>query len=93
MYNADFDFHRLFMSARAHQMKGPRIWTNLCAMQWYAMYHGKPFGYDGYEYQSLESACQQLEIPIEGPLHRATTDARLTAKLLLKLAAIAEREL
>lgn len=79
MYNAHFDFHRLFMSARAHQMKAPRIWTNLCAMEWYAIYHGKPFGYDGYEYQSLENACLQLEIPIEGPLHRAATDARLTA--------------
>jgi DNA polymerase III epsilon subunit-like protein len=93
MYNADFDYHRLFMSARAHNMKRPRIWTGQCAMHWYAIYYGKPFGYDGYEYQSLEDACQQMEIPVEEPLHRAATDARLTAKLLLKLAEIAKCEL
>jgi DNA polymerase III subunit epsilon len=92
MYNADFDFHRLFKSARAHNMKGPRIWTGLCAMHWYAIYHGEPLGYDSYRYQSLENACQQMQIPIEGPLHRAATDACLTAKLLLKLAEIGEEE-
>jgi len=51
----------------------------------------EPFGYDDYRYQSLEDACRQLEVPIEEPLHHATTDARLTAKLILKLAEIAER--
>lgn len=93
MYNAEFDYRMLFMSARAHNMSRPYIWTGQCAMQWYAVYHGELFGYDGYKYQSLEDACQQMEVPIEGRLHCAATDAKLTAKLLIKLAEIAQRDI
>ena len=93
MYGAEFDYRRLSMTARAYDMPRPSIWTGQCAMQWYAVYHGKPFGFDGYKYQSLEDACVQMEIPIETPLHCAATDARLTAKLLLKLTEIAERDI
>lgn len=62
-------------------------------MHWYATFHGVPFGFDSYQFQSLEAACKQMEIQIERPLHRAATDARMTAKLILKMAEIAEREL
>jgi len=93
MYNAEFDYRMLFMTAHAHHMPRPYLWNGLCAMQWYAIYHGEPFGYDGYKYQSLEEACRQMEIPIEEPLHRAATDAKLTAQLLIKLAEIAKRDI
>ena len=62
-------------------------------MEWYAIFYGVPYSYDGYRYQSLEDACKQLEIPTEEPLHSAATDAKLTAKLIIKLAEIAQRDL
>ncbi len=40
MYNAAFDYRVLSMIARAHHMPRPYIWNGLCAMEWYAVYHG-----------------------------------------------------
>jgi DNA polymerase-3 subunit epsilon len=39
MWNAEFDYHRLARSARAHQMKRPGIDHRWCVMTWFAQFY------------------------------------------------------
>jgi DNA polymerase III epsilon subunit-like protein len=96
IFNGPYDTEVLQCSADAYGMGIPMILSGCtvhCCMRQYATYYGETGYYDNYKWQSLDRACGQLKLKIEGKPHSAASDALMTAKIVLRLAEIAEAEL
>jgi len=86
-YNVAFD-RRIFNAAEVYAKLTPIPWTYWqCAMENYAKFYGEWNSYHGsFKWQSLEKACKQQNITVNGKAHEALTDARMTLALVKHMA-------
>ena len=90
-YNLDFDVRLLTSSCKAYGVAWPYLGKGqgtstidgVCIMQLYAQFWGSWNQYHGsYTWQSLGNALAQCGLTVEGPLHRALSDARAALAVL-----------
>ena len=90
-YNLKFDTWLLNQSCKARGIEWPFIGRDArrsvikgtCAMKLYAQYYGAWSEWHGsYTWQSLGNALAQCGLTVEGPLHRALSDARAALAVL-----------
>lgn len=95
IYNETYDRGVLENSAAAYEMDKNCIFKDNvthCAMRRYAAYEGTEGYYGDYKWWKLAMACQHMGIKVENA-HTAAGDALMTAKIVIKLAEIARKEL
>ncbi len=93
-YNLDFDLRLLKQSAsqRGQEEHLREAWTEwtleACIMELYAEFYGSWNHYHhSYDWHSLTAAITGCKVAVEGPLHRASTDAKGALAVLKHIAA------
>lgn len=85
IYNADFDTRIMQQSAEKYGLEMPD-YNPECAMLLYGFWEGSASNRgDGYKWHKLQSACETLNIEIEGTAHRALSDCLSTLNLAKSL--------
>ncbi|MDQ2717175.1 MAG: 3'-5' exonuclease, partial [Chloroflexota bacterium] len=96
IYNANFDIGKLWSSARPYNIEIPYDFIkDVCAMDLFAQFYGEMHEYWGtYTWQRLnEVAVSHLGIVVPGQAHDAEHDALATARIIKRLAELADQEL
>ncbi len=90
VYNAAFDHRLLAATASRYGLRVPGgAWE--CLMEQYAVYYGDWSSYhQSYTWQTLDMACADLAVSVEGEAHRAPVDALSALGVLKALAARAD---
>ena len=91
-YNLEYDMRLLRQSLTARGYPTPTDWGSepgglFCVMELYAKYWGAWHDYfRSYTWQNLGTALKQCGLTVEGPLHRALSDAQAALTILRHMA-------
>lgn len=89
VFNAAFDKQMIDGDCRRHQLAKLPVKKYHCAMLKYAEYYGKwNASRRDFRWQSLETACEQLQIHLSGRAHNALGDCLSTLEVLKRMAGI-----
>ena len=88
-YNRYYDCRLLEQSLAAHGITASvgAVYSGSCIMELYAQYYGAWNDYRGsYTWQSLGKSVAQCSLSVDGELHRALADARMSLAVLQHIA-------